>query len=168
MKCCLLAIRPHHPNPSNFSSTLPSYRTNPIRDQRPIPSRPKTHIYPSPLATMEATDYPVINVLFALHPGMDALDFIGPLEVLTHAQHNKDDECKSIAPSLINISLSSHSICISLLDCSPISIYLLTAAHLSYQSIRAHFRSQHRAYPLRPGGQFPCPYELQRSTLPPR
>lgn len=46
---------------------------------------------------METTDFPVINVLFALHPGMDAMDFIGPLEVLTHAQHNKDDECKSSA-----------------------------------------------------------------------
>jgi hypothetical protein len=46
---------------------------------------------------METTDYPVINVLFALHPGMNALDFTGPLEVLTLAQHNKDDECKPIA-----------------------------------------------------------------------
>lgn len=32
-----------------------------------------------------------IKVLFTLHPGMDALDFIGPLEVLTHAQHNPKD-----------------------------------------------------------------------------
>lgn len=45
---------------------------------------------------MAATDFPVINVLFALHPGVDALDFTGPLEVLSQAQHNKEDECKSI------------------------------------------------------------------------
>jgi len=34
---------------------------------------------------------PIIKVLFALHPGMDALDFIGPLEVLSQAQHNASD-----------------------------------------------------------------------------
>lgn len=55
---------------------------------------------------MEATEYPVINVLFALHPGMDALDFIGPLEVLSHAQHNKDDECKTIVFPRIKSFLS--------------------------------------------------------------
>jgi hypothetical protein len=33
----------------------------------------------------------VINVLFTLHPGMDALDFCGPLEVLSYAQHNPND-----------------------------------------------------------------------------
>jgi hypothetical protein len=46
---------------------------------------------------MEKPDYPVINVLFALHPGIDAMDFVGPLEVLTHALHNKDDEGTLIA-----------------------------------------------------------------------
>ncbi|KIN07461.1 hypothetical protein OIDMADRAFT_140044 [Oidiodendron maius Zn] len=52
---------------------------------------------------MEATEYPVINVLFALHPGMDALDFIGPLEVLSHAQHNKDDEStKAFEPTFVS------------------------------------------------------------------
>ncbi|TKA77840.1 hypothetical protein B0A49_01448 [Cryomyces minteri] len=33
----------------------------------------------------------VIKVLFTLHPGMDALDFVGPLEVLTWAQHDVKD-----------------------------------------------------------------------------
>ncbi|PBP16520.1 ThiJ/PfpI family protein [Diplocarpon rosae] len=41
---------------------------------------------------MAATDVPVIKVLFTMHPGMDAMDFIGPLEVLTHARHNVNDE----------------------------------------------------------------------------
>lgn len=50
---------------------------------------------------MATTDYPVINVLFTLHAGLDAMDFIGPLEVLTHALHNKDDECKLPAPRLV-------------------------------------------------------------------
>ena len=41
---------------------------------------------------MAATDkVPTIKVLFALHPGMDALDFIGPLEVITQAQHSTGD-----------------------------------------------------------------------------
>jgi hypothetical protein len=46
---------------------------------------------------MATTDgIPIIKVLFALHPDMDAMDFIGPLEVLTHAQHNINDSCKLI------------------------------------------------------------------------
>jgi len=32
-----------------------------------------------------------IKVLFTLHPSLDALDFCGPLEVLTYAQHNIND-----------------------------------------------------------------------------
>jgi hypothetical protein len=32
-----------------------------------------------------------IHVLFALYPGMDALDFCGPLEVLSGAVHNVND-----------------------------------------------------------------------------
>lgn len=50
------------------------------------------------IATMATTDaIPVIKVLFTLHPGMDAMDFVGPLEVLTHAKHNINDECKSFS-----------------------------------------------------------------------
>ena len=49
------------------------------------------------MATTDAI--PIIKVLFTLHAGMDALDFIGPLEVLTYAQHNISDACKSIDPS---------------------------------------------------------------------
>lgn len=29
-----------------------------------------------------------IKVLFVLHQGMDAMDFVGPLEVLSHAKHD--------------------------------------------------------------------------------
>jgi hypothetical protein len=32
-----------------------------------------------------------VKVLFTLHPGLDALDFIGPLEVLSHARHDIND-----------------------------------------------------------------------------
>jgi len=46
------------------------------------------------MATTDAI--PIIKVLFTLHAGMDAMDFIGPLEVLTHAQHNINDACKLI------------------------------------------------------------------------
>jgi hypothetical protein len=50
----------------------------------------------NPTAIMAAIDRtPVIKVLFTLHAGMDAMDFIGPLEVLTHAQHNINDACES-------------------------------------------------------------------------
>jgi hypothetical protein len=46
---------------------------------------------------MAATDnVPIIKVLITMHPGMDTLDFVGPLEVLAKAQHNPNDECKSI------------------------------------------------------------------------
>jgi len=38
----------------------------------------------------------LIKVLFTFHPGMDTLDFCGPLEVLANAQHNiKDPESKA-------------------------------------------------------------------------
>ncbi|TVY36839.1 hypothetical protein LOCC1_G007062 [Lachnellula occidentalis] len=41
---------------------------------------------------MASTDaLPTIKVLFTLHPGMDSLDFIGPLEVLSQAKHNPND-----------------------------------------------------------------------------
>jgi len=33
----------------------------------------------------------VVNVLFTMHPGFDTLDLCGPLEVLGHARHRKDD-----------------------------------------------------------------------------
>lgn len=43
-------------------------------------------------AITESSDaHEVINVLFTLHPGMDALDFVGPLEVLSYAQHNPNN-----------------------------------------------------------------------------
>lgn len=43
-------------------------------------------------AITESSDaHEVIHVLFTLHPGMDALDFVGPLEVLSYAQHNPND-----------------------------------------------------------------------------
>jgi len=37
------------------------------------------------------TSIPIIKVLFTLHPGMDAMDFVGPLEVLSHARHDIND-----------------------------------------------------------------------------
>lgn len=38
-------------------------------------------------------DQEPIDVLFALHPKFDLLDFAGPLEVITQAAHNFKDEC---------------------------------------------------------------------------
>jgi len=38
-----------------------------------------------------AADIPIIKVLITLHAGMDAMDFVGPLEVLSHAQHDVND-----------------------------------------------------------------------------
>ncbi|KAG9246979.1 class I glutamine amidotransferase-like protein [Calycina marina] len=40
---------------------------------------------------MATQDIPVIRVLMALHPGMDTLDFTGPLEILSQARHNIND-----------------------------------------------------------------------------
>lgn len=37
-----------------------------------------------------------VKVLFALHQGLDALDFIGPLEILTHARHDPKDPGMSL------------------------------------------------------------------------
>jgi len=58
---------------------------------------------------MATTDsIPIIKVLFTLHPGMDAMDFIGPLEVLTHAQHNINDaSTKAFAATFV--SLTEHT-----------------------------------------------------------
>lgn len=43
--------------------------------------------------TSAVADEP-IDVLFALHPKFDLLDFAGPMEVFTSAQHDPKDECK--------------------------------------------------------------------------
>jgi len=46
-------------------------------------------------AIMAGTDsVPIIKVLFTMHAGMDAMDFVGPLEVLTHAKHSIHDDSK--------------------------------------------------------------------------
>ena len=37
---------------------------------------------------------PIIQVLFALFPNMDTLDFTGPLEVFSSAKHNISDAGK--------------------------------------------------------------------------
>ena len=52
-------------------------------------------------AIAESSDaHEPIKVLFTLHEKMDAMDFVGPLEVLTHAQHNINDPSMTL-PSLI-------------------------------------------------------------------
>jgi len=53
---------------------------------------------------MAATDStPIIKVLFALHAGMDAMDFVGPLEVLSLAKHNaNDDASKAFACTFVS------------------------------------------------------------------
>jgi putative intracellular protease/amidase len=49
---------------------------------------------------------PVVKVLFALYPGMDALNVLGPLEILNKANHNINDNSKFIP--VINFSLSHN------------------------------------------------------------
>ncbi|TVY32092.1 hypothetical protein LCER1_G009289, partial [Lachnellula cervina] len=53
---------------------------------------------------MASTDaLPVIKVLITLHPGMDSLDFIGPLEVLSQAKHNiNDDSTKAFSTTFVS------------------------------------------------------------------
>ncbi|CAK7273697.1 hypothetical protein SEPCBS119000_005790 [Sporothrix epigloea] len=41
--------------------------------------------------TSTATDHPVLQVLFALHPKFDLVDLAGPLEAFTWAQHDMKD-----------------------------------------------------------------------------
>lgn len=43
--------------------------------------------------TSAVADEP-IDVLFALHPKFDLVDFAGPLEVLTTALHDPNDDSK--------------------------------------------------------------------------
>jgi len=40
---------------------------------------------------MAPVDVPTIKVLITLHPGMDTMDFVGPLEILHKAQHDIND-----------------------------------------------------------------------------
>lgn len=45
---------------------------------------------------MEATNgsTPIIKVLFVLYPKVDALDVLGPMEVLNQALHDTSDPCE--------------------------------------------------------------------------
>ncbi len=53
-------------------------------------------------AIAESSDaHEPIKVLFTLHDKMDAMDFVGPLEVLTHAQHNINDSGMRIPSSVL-------------------------------------------------------------------
>lgn len=51
-----------------------------------------------------------IKVLFALWEGFNALDFTGPLEVLTQAQHNPNDEkSKAFVPTFVSATEHTQS-----------------------------------------------------------
>jgi len=54
-------------------------------------------------------EIPVIKVLFTLHAGMDAMDFIGPLEVLSHAKHSVNDDATK-AFSTTFVSSAEHTV----------------------------------------------------------
>jgi len=59
------------------------------------------------MATTDST--PIIKVLFTLHTGMDAMDFVGPLEVLSHAKHSiNDDSTKAFETSFV--SSTEHTV----------------------------------------------------------
>ena len=47
-------------------------------------------------ATSPISSNPIIKVLFAIHSSVNALDVLGPLEVLSSALHNSSDPCKYI------------------------------------------------------------------------
>lgn len=81
---------------------------------------------------MSTPEIPIIKVLFTLHAGMDALDFIGPLEVLSRAQHDVNDPSKFVRSTLmiieytwgrVHTSLFAPHICF----CPPPSVQLLTS-----------------------------------------
>jgi len=59
---------------------------------------------------MASTDsVPIIKVLFTMHAGMDAMDFVGPLEVLSHAKHSiNDDTTKAFSATFV--SATEHTV----------------------------------------------------------
>lgn len=50
--------------------------------------------------TSAIADQEPVDVLFALQPGFDMLDFAGPLSAFYKAQHDPADSCMYSAPSL--------------------------------------------------------------------
>lgn len=52
-------------------------------------------------------DQEPIDVLFALHPKFDLLDFAGPLEVITTAAHDFKDDCELYPTTLPLPALAS-------------------------------------------------------------
>lgn len=54
-------------------------------------------------------DVPTIKVLFTLHPGMDVLDFTGPLDVLSKAKHDVNDDSTK-AFEIFFASLTEHTV----------------------------------------------------------
>jgi hypothetical protein len=88
---------------------------------------------------MAATDsVPIIKVLFTLHEGMDALDFIGPLEVLSHAKHNTNDDCKSMAEISVDSDLSMLIYCNPTIPSLLLESFLLTANKADSYPSRSH------------------------------
>lgn len=70
--------------------------------------------FPTPVGKMAANkssavaDQEPIEVLFALHPKFDLLDFAGPLEVITTAAHDFKDDC-TLCPAALHPFLCSSS-----------------------------------------------------------
>jgi len=56
------------------------------------------------MATTDST--PIIKVLITMHPGVDALDLVGPLEVLSQARHNINDDSMYIFMISMDVNLS--------------------------------------------------------------
>lgn len=97
----------------------------------------------------------VVKVLFTLHPGFDSMDFVGPLEVLSHARHNKSDPGKSLDSLCLTqviLRLSEHR--------------LLTRSEHRLQSFQLHLCRKGRAHRLRPRRFLPRPHGLQRGSQP--
>jgi len=59
------------------------------------------------MATTDST--PIIKVLITMHPGMDTMDFVVPLEVLSLARHNVNDD-KSKAFQVVFAAEKEHTV----------------------------------------------------------
>lgn len=60
----------------------------------------------------EGADAEPIRVLFTLHHNMNALDFVGPLEVLSSALNNVKDEGKSFFRYICTIASEQQKLCL--------------------------------------------------------
>jgi hypothetical protein len=142
-----------HAHSSSSSNTSKASITT-VQNAHQEPSQPHRN---HSVATMATTDsVPIIKVLFTLHEGMDAMDFVGPLEVLSQAKHSINDDCKSIASISMDFECldpnlpRAHKFHNIALKAPLIFDQADTVPHSSDQSLRHDLRLRQGAYRLRP------------------